>query len=237
VILAFLALLLATPALAADVTVTGLTEGQAVSGPLRVSATPVGVAAQSLTFTLMNAAGATVANTMEWQAPYCFLGDFGALPCTAFDTTTVPNGAYTMRTVMVYSSGALTKTIAFTIANGVTPPPVVGSLKTATVKYTEPSTNWDGTPLLDLARTTIWCTIAGQPEQKCSDVAASAVKGGAPITYQQAFTNMPTGTRVSFRVTADDIAGNRSDFTPPQVWTAPATIPGQAGVSVTVITE
>jgi hypothetical protein len=104
---------------APDFTVTGVSQGQDVSGALRVSATPSGATVQSVTFTLMNAAGATVANTMEWVAPYCFLGDFGVLPCTAFDTTKVPNGAYTMRVVMIHSTGALTLSIGFTITNGV----------------------------------------------------------------------------------------------------------------------
>lgn len=228
-----LLLFLASPVLAADLIVTGLTDGQTVSGPLRVSAVPSGLTVTGVRFSLKNSARVEVAGNTEGATPYCFIGDPGALPCTPFDTTTVPNGTYTMEIV----GGTVTKVLSFTIANGVTPPPPPTRSKTTTIMYDEPTTNSDGTPLRDLALTTIWCQVQGQPEMKCSDMPATSMNGGGHIKTTHVFPNMSTGTRVTYRLTADDTAGNRSVFGAPGVWIAPPDVPGQAGVAVTVITE
>ena len=99
--------------------VVGVASGQVVTGLLRVQAIPLdGTTDHSFTFTMKNAAGTNVrAPNTEGGAPYCFIGDPGALPCTAFNTTTVANGSYSMQIVHLKGGVTTTQTILFTIGN------------------------------------------------------------------------------------------------------------------------
>src|SRR5262249_7293944 len=99
-------------------TVSGLTANQTVNGLLRVSASVnPGTTATGATFTLKNAAGTIISSNAEGAVPYCFIGDMGALPCLPFDTTTVPNGSYTMTVTVNTTPASPAQVIPFTVAN------------------------------------------------------------------------------------------------------------------------
>jgi hypothetical protein len=100
-------------------TVNGLTAGQVVTGLLRVSAVPTSGSTtnQHFRFDLLNSLGVSVSGNDEFGTPYCFVGDPGALPCLAFDTSTVPIGAYSMKIVYTPPTGSpTTSVIPFTIS-------------------------------------------------------------------------------------------------------------------------
>lgn len=110
-----------------DFTLNGLVVGQVIAGMMRVNALPADgtTTGNHFRYDLLNSAGqgvvvggAAVGND-EGASPYCFIGDPGALPCTAFDTRTVPNGAYQLRVVYNKSSQTPTvvKVIPFTVSN------------------------------------------------------------------------------------------------------------------------
>ena len=97
-----------------DFTITGVSEGQAVTGSITVRATPSGTTPTSISFTLINAAGVTRYTNTERVVPYCLNGDNGTT-CFSWSSLTVPNGTYTLRVVMAYSGGSITKDVHFTI--------------------------------------------------------------------------------------------------------------------------
>jgi hypothetical protein len=88
------------------------------------------------------------------------------------------------------------------------PPP-----RTVTLSWTEPTTNVDGTPLRDLARTIVVYQADGGLETEGAAVPASSPTGGGTHTVT---LTVPTGTRaVTVRVYAEDTEGNRSPATAP----------------------
>ena len=85
-----------------------------------------------------------------------------------------------------------------------------------TVTYTEPSTNTDGSPLTDLARTNVYTEILlpGQTPVKGPNVAASASTGGGAISTT---ITVPIGATLPIKeanvkvwATATDLSGNES---------------------------
>ena len=85
-----------------------------------------------------------------------------------------------------------------------------------TVTYTEPSTNMDGSPLVDLARTNVYTEILlpGQAPVKGPDVAATAPSGGGAISTT---ITVPIGVTLPIKeatvkvwATATDTSGNES---------------------------
>lgn len=77
--------------------------------------------------------------------------------------------------------------------------------------FTEPSLNADGSPLTDLARTTIYVKIGTNPAASVVTVPASQPSGGGNIatTFLVAAQN---GSKTTFNawVTATDLTGNES---------------------------
>ena len=83
-----------------------------------------------------------------------------------------------------------------------------------TVTYTEPTTNTDGSPLADLARTNVWTEILlpGQTPVKGPNVAATAPGGGGAISTT---ITVPIGATLPIKeanvkvwATATDASGN-----------------------------
>jgi len=103
------------PPSGADFTITGVSEGQTVTGAITVQATPSGTTPSSISFTLITAGVTRYTNT-ERVDPYCLNGDKHA-SCLSWSSLTVPNGTYTLRVVMAYKGGSITKDVHFTIAH------------------------------------------------------------------------------------------------------------------------
>lgn len=80
-----------------------------------------------------------------------------------------------------------------------------------TVTYTEPTQNVDGSPLTDLAKTTVYYSLNGGADVKGVEMPASNPKGGAgvttPLTVPIAQNQSAT---VTVRATATDTSGNES---------------------------
>ena len=85
-----------------------------------------------------------------------------------------------------------------------------------TVTYTEPSTNTDGSPLTDLARTNVYTEILlpGQAPVKGPNVAATALGGGGAVSTT---ITVPIGAALAIKeanvrvwATATDTSGNES---------------------------
>lgn len=79
------------------------------------------------------------------------------------------------------------------------------------VEYTEPTTNENGTPLTDLAKTTIYYDIGAGPV-KAVDVPATAPTGGGAIS-QVITVTIAENTEVDVQIwaTATDLSGNESE--------------------------
>lgn len=86
-----------------------------------------------------------------------------------------------------------------------------------TVAYTEPSTNVDGTPLLDLSHTTIYLDIIGDGDgaYALKDVPATGPAGGGEISQTISIPILGEGeTAAILWATASDVAGNESSPSP-----------------------
>ena len=81
--------------------------------------------------------------------------------------------------------------------------------------YNEPSTQADGSPLTDLAFTSVFYQIDTAPSVKVADVPASSPSGGRAQTVVMRVP-IPVGNSVvvSFHVTATDISGLESLSSP-----------------------
>ena len=79
-----------------------------------------------------------------------------------------------------------------------------------TVSFTEPTTNKNGTPLKDLARTSIYTKIAGAVAKQL-DVTASGLTGGGSVS-KKITVSVAEDEEVDVEVyaTASDISGNES---------------------------
>jgi hypothetical protein len=80
-----------------------------------------------------------------------------------------------------------------------------------TVEYTEPSTNADGSTLVDLAKTNVYVKVGNLQEVKGPDVPASSPTGGQVRSTVIAVV-VPSGKEadVTITVTATDLSGNES---------------------------
>ena len=92
--------------------------------------------------------------------------------------------------------------------------PAFAATGTATALYNEPTTNSDGTPLTDLAKTTV-CGQIGTAAPTCVEVAATKPAGGGAIS-QVINVAVPDNakTTVTYWVTATDTSGNPSTKSP-----------------------
>lgn len=109
--------------------------------------------------------------------------------------------------------------------------PVVAG-EPSTVMYKEPTTNADATPLLDLAKTTVYTQVDTGPIGKI-EVAAASPTGGQDksVTFPA-----PAVTGIlSAWVTATDAGGNESVVSPKVSKTLGA--PGKGSISITTITQ
>ena len=81
--------------------------------------------------------------------------------------------------------------------------------------YTEPSTEADGSALMDLAFTSVFYQIGAQPPVKFVDVPASSPQGGKVQTVVVKVP-IPAGKKfsVTFHVTATDAIGLESEASP-----------------------
>lgn len=82
-----------------------------------------------------------------------------------------------------------------------------------TVSYTEPATNEDGSPLLDLSHTTIYLDIIGDgdSESAVKEVPASSKVGGGEIAAEIIVPNLDVNeTAIELWATASDFVGNES---------------------------
>ena len=90
---------------------------------------------------------------------------------------------------------------------------VSGAVVNAT--YTEPTTNADGSPLIDLASTSVWFQIPGQASVKGPTVpASSSVGGGAINTTVTVPIVAGQEANVGFWATAIDLSANESAPSP-----------------------
>lgn len=80
-----------------------------------------------------------------------------------------------------------------------------------TITYREPTTNKNGTPLLDLEKTSVFTTIGGV-KTKVVDVPASKATGGGDIS-QKTTVDVGVDAEADVIVTtnATDLGGNSSD--------------------------
>lgn len=81
--------------------------------------------------------------------------------------------------------------------------------------WTEPTQNATGTPLMDLASTTLFYEIPGGMEMLCAEAPATSPQGGQQVTGS---CTVPVGNDmeadVHFRVRAADTSGNESAPSP-----------------------
>lgn len=136
-----------TPDPEVSVNITGITEGQTVSGTV-----DPGPGATAVNATSVNSVAFYIDNVLyrtENSSPYCMVGDTGG-PCRPFDTTTLTNGAHSIKVVMTYNtSQTVQKTVNFNVNNEVAPPPadvtapsVPQNLQTSNVGETSVSLGW-----------------------------------------------------------------------------------------------
>lgn len=79
-----------------------------------------------------------------------------------------------------------------------------------TANYQEPATNEDGSPITDLALTSIYYDM-GQGPVKAAEVPASAPTGGGTVTHDIEVPVAPKQeVNVTFWITATDGSGNES---------------------------
>lgn len=79
-----------------------------------------------------------------------------------------------------------------------------------TVKFTEPTTNVNDTPLLDLDHTSVY-TVINSEKTKVRDIPASALTGGGAVSDVFIIETEPlTEIDVEVQATASDIVGNES---------------------------
>jgi hypothetical protein len=99
---------------------TGVQAGQALTGRVNIAAMVTG---QSISKVVFKLSGPKTPSQTEKTAPYVFFGDVNGVP-NGWDTTSYPNGAYTLRATVSDSAGhSSAKSIAFTVANGGAPQP------------------------------------------------------------------------------------------------------------------
>jgi hypothetical protein len=99
--------------------VTGVKDGQTVSGNAVIEAQVSGTSIASVVFKLD---GPTPAQHTERTAPYFFMGDPNGVPA-GWDTTKFANGAYSLTVTATDAAGRSgVKLVRFTVANNVTAP-------------------------------------------------------------------------------------------------------------------
>lgn len=125
---------------------------------------------------------------------------------------------------------------AFSVpAKPVGPPPPPPPSSTVTVEYTEPTTNADGTPLTDLAGTTVFYRLTGGLDTLGAMVPATAPTGGQRRSVGVTVSSV-TGT-VTVWAVATDAVGNVSARSTTATMTLGGPVAGKAGVVVTTVTE
>jgi len=83
-----------------------------------------------------------------------------------------------------------------------------------TVRYQEPTTNKDGSPLVDMDHTSIYSKV-GDLTEKVGDQPASSINGGGSIEFKFiANVGADQEANVDVWATAFDLAGNESDPSP-----------------------
>jgi hypothetical protein len=115
-----------TPPSSGTVSLTGIQNGQTVSGNITVEAVPSNASGiTQIAFYIDGMLNKRFDGTdaIEKDSPYCFYGDTGS--CLPYDTTKLANGSHTIRAVMTYNSGSSTAetSVTFTVNNVTTPPP------------------------------------------------------------------------------------------------------------------
>jgi hypothetical protein len=96
----------------ATITLSGVTDGQTVSGNLPVGASVAGASGVTKVDFYID----STINSTDTTAPYCMAGDNGTT-CNGLDTTQIANGAHTLKAVATYSGGTLTATAGVTVSN------------------------------------------------------------------------------------------------------------------------
>jgi len=105
------------PAPEANLTVSGLSDGQSVTGDLFVTAA-VDQPAESVQFEVPGHVDRT-----ERHAPFALASDAGPGKINPWDTTELPNGSYTLRVTATLTDGrTLERTVDFTVAHPQTQP-------------------------------------------------------------------------------------------------------------------
>jgi hypothetical protein len=107
-----------------------------------------------------------------------------------------------MKTMLLSILAVLLIPVAAASAITITP-----SGTTADVSYTEPMTNADATPLIDLDHCNVYAKPASGNEVKFPNVPASKATGGAAVKTN---VSVAAGSNYTITVTCTDFVGNES---------------------------
>jgi hypothetical protein len=129
----------AVPVVSNTVSLTGLTEGGTITGPVAVEAKATGFTLTKVEFYIDN-----VLYRTENSAPFCLAADPNGLPCYNWNdpiiNTQAANGAHAIKAIGYDATGAkqAEKIVNITVSNTVAPPPPVTSSPSFSLVGTHP---------------------------------------------------------------------------------------------------